>query len=121
MKSFDLKSKRNTTGIIFVVAALILLVTGLVAQADDFNNPPRDTSNQAVYDSQFLGGLWAAHDGPDSRSRNFFPFYYESGEKGSYTWSSPVLFSGGRTKADGSEEVRLLGGLIHHSIDRGGR
>ena len=35
MKSINLKSKRNVTGIIFVVAALSLLVTGLAAQPDD--------------------------------------------------------------------------------------
>lgn len=110
---------RNIAGIIFVAAAVVLLVTALAAEsrAGDFQAADRGTT----YDSEFLGGLWAAHDGPDSRSRNFFPFYYEAGEGGSSTWSSPLILSGGRIKADGSEEIRLFGGLIRHNIDRSGQ
>lgn len=111
--------RRNLAGIIFVAAAVVLLVTTLFAEAH-----ARDTSavdHGTTYDSEFLGGLWAAHDGPNSRTRNFFPFYYEAGEGGNSTWSIPILLSGGRIKADGSEEIRLFGGLIRHSIDKNGQ
>ena len=115
--------KRNVAGIVFVTLALILLVFGLAAQAQELRDDDRGrpVSDRTVYDSQFLGGLWAAHDGPESRQRNFFPFYYEAGEGRSATWSSPLILSSGRTKADGSEEIRIFGGLIQHSIDRSGR
>jgi hypothetical protein len=119
MKNPSIRIRRNMTGIILVIAAAILLVTGLVAQAQGIES--RGRGDQTLVDDEFLGGLWAAHDGPDSRHRNFFPFYYEVGEGANSTWSSPLLFSGGRIKSDGSEEVRLFGGLIRHSVDRSGQ
>ena len=119
MKATRFQSNRNTAGIIFVIVAIALLVTGLLAQAQEIDNSR--TPDQTVYESEFLGGLWAAHDGPNSRHRNFFPFYYEVGEGGNNTWSSPLLLSGGRVKQDGSEEIRLFGGLIRHSIDKTNR
>lgn len=117
------RMNRNLAGVVFVVIAIVLLITGLLAQAkaQDLGDDRAARRDGTVYDSEFLGGLWSAHDGPDARTRNFFPFYYEAGEKGSSTWSSPLLLSGGRTRADGSEEVRLLGGIIRHSIDRDDR
>jgi len=122
MNTRKARMNRNLAGVVFVVIAIVLLVTGLLAQAKaqglDDDGAKRDGT---VYNSEFLGGLWAAHDGPESRTRNFFPFYYEAGEGGSSDWSSPLLLSGGRTKADGSEEVRLFGGLIRHSIERDDR
>jgi hypothetical protein len=121
MKTFDIRNRRTVYGILFVTPAVVLLVTALAAQAQDFRDEPRTVKSGDVYDSEFLGGLWASHDGPNSRQRNFFPFYYESGEGGSSTWSSPLLLSGGRIKKDGSEEYRFLGGIIRQSIDRGDR
>ncbi len=121
MKTIAIRSRFTVYGIVLVAATLLWLASGLAARAEDFGDQPRAVKSGDVYDSEFLGGLWAAHDGPGSRQRNFFPFYYESGEGGSSTWSSPLLLSGGRTKKDGSEEIRLLGGIIHQSIDRGDR